>query len=210
MKIGFGGLKGALSKSDTTDEPVALIRQENGTVVARGKQHLLAFNPKTKDISWSTKFAAPSVSGWQTFVMTTLTAITVALQQGNKEMSASRNDWSAVSKQNDSLIATVNDYQKYMVDRTSATKQSGNNIYVLTDLKTKDEKGKDDKGAGLIGVNMLTGQGTSQIMFKDKEPDYEVDETMGRLFNLKEKTISAYTISETVETAKADDGDKDK
>ena len=208
MKIGFGGLKGALSKSDTTDEPVALVRQENGTVVARGRQHLLAFNPKTKEISWSTKYAAPSVSGWQTFVMTTLTAITVALQQGNKEMYASQGDWGSAYKENTALIATVNSYHNYMVLRSSATKQNGNNIYVLTDLKTKDEKGKDDKGAGLIGVNLLTGQGTSQIMFKDKEPDYEVDETTGRLFNLKDKTIFAYLISETAETAAADDGDK--
>lgn len=210
-KIGFGGLKGALSKGpDTTDEPVALIRQENGTVVARGKQHLLAFNPKSKEISWSTKYAAPSVSGWQTIVMTALTALTVAMQQGNKEMSASQGDWSSVSQQNDALIQTLNNYQSFMVNRTSSTKQSGNNVYVLTDLKVKDEKGKDDKGAGLIGVNLMTGQGISQIMFKDKEPDYEVDETTGRLFNLKDKMISAYSISETVETAKSDDGDNDK
>lgn len=210
-KIGFGGLKGALSKGpDTTDEPVALIRQENGTVVARGKQHLLAFDPKSKSISWSTQYAAPSVSGWQTIVMTALTAVTVAMQQGNKEMYASQGDWYSASKQNDSLIQTLTDYQTFMVNRTGATKQSGNNIYILTDLKGKDDKGKDDKGAGLIGVNMLTGQGISQIMFKDKEPDYEVDETTGRLFNLKDKTISAYFINDSVETAKSDDGDKDK
>jgi hypothetical protein len=140
--------------------------------------------------------------------MTTLTAITVALQQGNKEMYASQGDWGSAYQENTALIATVNIYHNYMVLRSSATKQNGNNIYVLTDLKTKDEKGKDDKGAGLIGVNLLTGQATSQIMFKDKEPDYEVDETTGRLFNLKDKTIFAYLISETAETAPTDDGDK--
>ena len=209
MKIGFGGLKGALSKSDTTDEPVALIRQENGTVVARGKQHLLAFNPKTKEISWSTKYAAPSVSGWQTFVMTSLTAITVALQQGNKEMFASQGDWGSAFRQNDQLIATVNQYQSYMVQRTSQTKLSGNTVFILTDLKSKDEKGKDEKGAGLVGVNLLSGQGISQIMFKDKDPDYEVDEATGRLFNLRDKTISAYQINEKTETG-AGDEDKDK
>lgn len=205
-KIGFGGLKGAMSKGpDTTDEPVALIRQENGTVVARGKQHLLAFNPKTKDIFWSTQYAAPSVSGWQTVVMTALTAVTVAIQQGNKEMFAARNDWSSVSRQNDQLIQTLNNYQSFMVNRTNATKQSGNNVYVLTDLKGKNEKGKDEKGAGLIGVNLLTGQGISQIMFKDKDPNYEVDEATGRLFNLKDKTIFAYSINESVETEKSDE-----
>ena len=200
-KIGFGGLRGALSKGpDTTDEPVALIRQENGTVVARGKQHLLAFNPKTKDIFWSTQYAAPSVSGWQTVVMTALTAVTVALQQGNKEMYASRGDWSSTSRQNDQLIQTLNNYQSFMVNRTNSTKQSGNNVYILTDLKGKNEKGKDEKGAGLIGVNLLTGRAISQIMFKDKDPDYDVDETTGRLFNLKDKTLSAYVINDAVDS----------
>jgi hypothetical protein len=123
-------------------------------------------------------------------------------------MDASRGDWGSAYQGNTALIATVNDYHNYMVNRTSATKQNGNNIYILTDLKTKDAKGKDEKGAGLVGVNMLTGQGISQIMFKDKDPDYEVDEATGRLFNLKDKTLSAYVINETTETAKSDDGDK--
>lgn len=41
-----------------------------------------------------------------------------------------------------------------------------------------------EKGAGLIGVDLLTGKGVAWVMFKDKDPDYEVDELSGRLFNL--------------------------
>ena len=208
-KIGFGGLKGALSKgADTTDEPIALIRQENGTVVARGKQHLLAFNPLTKEITWSTKFDAPSVPGWQTIVMTAITALTVAISQANKENAASQNNWSSVSNSNDNLIGALNAYQNFMVNRTSSTKQSGNNVYMLTDIKGKDEKGKDDKGAGLIGVNLFTGKPLNQIMFKDKDPDYEVDETSGRLFNLNKDVISAFNITEAAEQIAVDDKDK--
>ena len=51
--IGFGGIGGAFKKgAKRTDNPVSLVRQENGTVVVRGLQHLLAFNPTTKDITW--------------------------------------------------------------------------------------------------------------------------------------------------------------
>ena len=47
-------------------------------------------------------------------------------------------------------------------------------------------------------------------MFKDKDPDYEVDETTGRLFNLNKDVLSVYNITEAVEAGKVDDGDKDK
>ena len=208
-KIGFGGLKGAFSKgADSTDEPISLIKQENGTIVARGKQHLLAFNPSTKEISWSTKFDAPSVSGWQNIVMTAITVATVALSQANKEMAASQNNWSSVSRNNDNLIGALQNYERFMVNRTSATKQSGNNVYILTDLKVKNEKGKDDKGAGLVGVNLMTGKTLNQIMFNDKDPDYEVDEISGRLFNLNKDVLSVYGITEAAEAGAVEEDDK--
>jgi outer membrane protein assembly factor BamB len=205
-KIGFGGLKGLASKGpDSTDEPISLIKQEDGTIVARGKQHLLGFNPATKEIVWSAKFDAPSVSGWQTAVMTAITVATVAISQANKEMSAQRNDWSSVDRGNDNIVGSLNTFQNFMINRKTATKQIGNVVYVLTDIKGKDEKGKDDKGAGLVGVDLLGGKPTTQLMFKDKEPDYEVDESTGRLFNLNKDVLSAYQISENVEAAENKD-----
>ena len=204
-KIGFGGLSGAFSKGpDTTDEPVALIRQENGTVVARGRQHLLAFNPASREIVWSTKFEAPGVSGWQQIAMTAITFATAVMQQANKESYAASGDWGSAFNENDRLLANLTNYQNFMNKRYSATKQTGNIVYVLTDLKN----GKD-KGAGVVGVNLMSGQGINQLMFKDKKPDYEVDEAAGRLFNLDKDTLAAYTINETVETAKAEE-DEDK
>lgn len=206
MKIGFGGLRGALSKGpDTTDEPIALIRQENGTVVARGRQHILGFNPASRDIAWSTKYDAPGVDGWQQIVMTAIQIATTAIQQAGKEQSAYNNNWSSVDRQNEQLVNSLSNYQNFMNKRFSATKQSGNVVYVLTDLKNGD-----DKGAGVVGVNLMTGQGINQIIFKDKSPDYEVDETAGRLFNLNKGILSAFAISETVQTGKSDDDDDKK
>ena len=77
-----------------------------------------------------------------------------------------------------------------MTKRYSATKTSGNFTYIMTNLA----EGKE-KAAGIIGVNMMTGQGERQIMFGDKDPDYEIDEASGRVFNLKNpKELSAFVI----------------
>lgn len=204
-KIGFGGLRGALSKGpDTTDEPIALIRQENGTIVARGRQHILAFNPAARDIAWSTKYEAPGVAGWQQIVMTAIQIATTLSQQVGKEQSAAGGNWGDVDSKNQALVDSLSNYQNFMNKRYSATKQSGNVVYVLTDLKD----GKD-KGAGVVGVNLISGQAVNQLMFKDKKPDYEVDEASGRLFNLDKDVLSAFTINETAQTVKADD-EKDK
>jgi hypothetical protein len=84
----------------------------------------------------------------------------------------------------------MSNYEQFITKRYSATKAEGNYVYVLTDLKMDKEK-----GAGLIGVNMNTGQGDRQILFKEKEPDYEVDEAFGRVFNLKNaRELSAFVI----------------
>ena len=84
--IGFGGIGGAFKKgAKRTDNPVSLVRQENGTVVVRGLQHLLAFNPTSKDITWSNKYAAPGISGWEQIVMTAITVTAAAISQASEE-----------------------------------------------------------------------------------------------------------------------------
>ena len=48
-----------------------------------------------------------------------------------------------------------------------------------------------------------------QIMFKDKEPDYQVDEAEGRVFNLRNsKELSAFSVDTAppVEEKKEDKG----
>ncbi len=85
LKIGFGGI-GALAKKkgqdDGDDHPVAISLRENGTAVVRGKQHVLAFDPRSKTIAWSVKYEAPGVPGWQKAVMFGLTAFSYAMNTG--------------------------------------------------------------------------------------------------------------------------------
>lgn len=190
-KFGFGGLSALGSKGgDTTDNPVNISRRENGTVVVRGAQHILAFNPQSHQIVWSTKYAAPGVSGWKKAVMTALT-VAAAYMSVNAEASYAAQGFSYSSdRENKNFIGLMSSYEQYMSKRFTATKADGNYTYVLTDIKEEKEK-----GAGIIGVNMMTGQGERQVMFKDKDPDYEIDELTGRVFNLRNsKELTAFVV----------------
>ena len=205
--IAFGGIGGAFGGgSKRTDNPVSLVRQENGTVVVRGKQHLLAFNPTTKEIAWSTKYGAPGISGWESIVMTAITVTAAAVSQTIEADYVRRGDYNNAFSENGRFLSLMTNYQQFMGKKYNASKQGGNIYYVLTKIK-----GEDEKGSGLVGVNMLTGEGERQIIFNDKSPDYEVDELEGRLFNLNKGTISAYSINEKAENRdNSDDEEEDK
>jgi len=175
--IAFGGIGGAFKKgAKRTDNPVSLVRQENGTVVVRGLQHLLAFNPTTKEITWSNKYAAPGISGWEQFVMTAITITAAAISQANESYQMQNGNYNSAFRENDRFLNLMSNYQQFMGKKFSASRASGNIYYVLTKIK-----GDDDSGSGLVGINMLTGNAERQIIFNDKSPDYEVDEATGRL-----------------------------
>jgi len=188
-KFGLGGLS-AIGKggADTTDEPVSLYTRENGTIVVAGKQHLLAFNPSTHSIAWSVQYEAPGMAGWQKIAMAALTAVSYSVNTGIAMNSYAGTSTNTMA--NRDRINSLAAYEKFVSKRFSATKATGNYVYVLTTVKEGN-----DKGAGLIGVQMETGQGIRQILFKDKDPNYQVDELEGRVFNLKnEKELSAFAI----------------
>ncbi len=188
-----GALKGATSKgADGTDDPVQITPQENGQFVIRGMQHILSFDPRSKAIGWSTHFEAPTAPTWQKIAMGALTAFTVMANLNGSVGSqlASGYKTSSADRYEDSMINAFSSYEKFLTKRFSATKTIGNFTYVMTNLA----EGKD-KAAGIIGVNMMTGQGDRQIMFADKDPDYEIDEASGRIFNLKNsKELTAFVI----------------
>lgn len=199
--VAFGGVGGLFKKGpDTTDEPISLVRQENGTVVARGRQHMLAFDPRTRSIVWSAKYDPPGISGWEQIVMTALTVTAAMLSQANEADLAYRGAYNAAYRENENFLNLMASYQQFVSKKYTASKQSGNVYYVLTTIKSKN-----DKGSGLVGVNLLTGKAVSQILFKDKSPDYEVDEYNGRLFNLNKGELSAYRISEPAEQSENND-----
>jgi len=207
--VALGGVGGFFKKGpDTTDNPVSLVRQENGTVVVRGMQHLIGFDHKKREIVWSTKYDAPGISGWQSIVLTAITITSAMLSEGMEASYAQRGDYNSAFDQNSQFLNLMSSYQQIVARKYSSAKQSGNVYYVLTSLKGKDEKGKEEKGSGLVGVNLLTGKAMNQIIFKDKEPDYEVDDASGRMFNMKDGQLTAYNITDNVEQVATDEKDK--
>ena len=188
-----GALKAGASKgADGTDDPVQLSRRENGLVVVRGMQHILGFDPVAKNIAWSSTFEAPSAPGWQKVVRGALTAFTAYMNYAgsvNAQMTSGYKSFSADRYENN-MISSFNTYEKFLTKRYSATKTTNNFAYIMTNLA----EGKE-KAAGVVGVNMTTGESDRQVMFRDKDPDYRIDEREGRIFNLKNpKELSAFVI----------------
>ena len=119
--IGFGGIGGAFKKgAKRTDNPVSLVRQENGTVVVRGLQHLLAFNPTTKDITWSNKYAAPGISGWEQIVMTAITVTAAAISQANEANNFRNGNYNSGYRENANFLNLMSAYQQFMGKKYSA------------------------------------------------------------------------------------------
>jgi outer membrane protein assembly factor BamB len=193
-KFALGGLS-AIGKGggDTTDEPVALFRRENGTVVVQGRQHLLAFDPRARQPVWSVKYDAPGVPGWQVLVMAGLTAVAYSLN-GAQSADMSYSSWQRDAA-NDRAVSALVNYEKFVSKRFSAASASGNYVYVLTTVRSGEEK-----GAGIVGVHLETGRADRQVLFADKEPDYRVDELEGRVFNLKgDRDLAAFAVDDRVE-----------
>jgi outer membrane protein assembly factor BamB len=190
MKFMRGGAL-AFAKHDTSDLdlPVVIELRENGTAVVRGAQHALAFDTNTKQIAWSTQFPAPSVSGWKLAVMAGL----AAMQYGYNYNRASHSQFGTFENMsaNDAKSRAVADYEKLFNKRYTATKTTAGFAYVLTEI----EESKDNKGGGLVGLNLNSGEVEHQVLLKMKEPDYDVDELEGRIFNIKDKKeLTAYSV----------------
>lgn len=74
-----------------------------------------------------------------------------------------------------------------MVKRFKATKATENASFILT---------KIDGGVGLVKVDKDSGETLDEILIKDKDPMYEVDEIEGILyFKAKGNTINAYKLN---------------
>ena len=145
--------------------------------MVRGKQHLLAFDPAGQQIKWSTYYAAPGSSGFEMVMMTALTA-SVALSY-NASYAAGQSSLDSASR---NVHSSLDQFNKFADKRYSATKAARQNVYILTQV----EEGKD-KGVGLMAIDLNTGEPVGQVLLKEKDPDYAVDDVTGRLYYVKNK-----------------------
>lgn len=176
-----GGLRGVVKAARAQsrarlDVPVAIVRRGEHIIV-QGKQHLLGFDTKSKEIGWSTYYAAPG----DTFGMTALFAVTaMASLQGNA-MAAPHSYGSSGFRQGEDLIHSALDrYNRLAGRRRAATQGADDRTFVLTRV----EEGRE-KGIGLVGIRLDNGESDKQIILDAKEPLYSVDESLNRLFYFK-------------------------
>ena len=164
--------------------PVA-VSFANGRVVVHGKQHLLGFDPQTKTSNWSLFYAAPS-EAFANIAMFAVTAI--AAVAGNGQVMASGGMGTSGYNSGVSTIHTnldsYNRYTEKLAARAGGSKASEAYAYILT---------KVEKDIGIVGVNLTNGETDRQLVLKEKEPDYTVDEPLNRIFHFAGKnSVVAY------------------
>ncbi|MEY2881362.1 MAG: hypothetical protein RLZZ15_3742 [Verrucomicrobiota bacterium] len=191
-KVGLGALGGVTglvkagisANKSLLDVPVA-VSVANGRVVVQGKQHLLGFDPATKTSSWSLFYAAPSdgLANVAMFAVTALAAVGGNAQAATSGGFGSSGYNSGVSNIHSSLDR-YNTYTEKAAKRAGSLKTSEAYSYVLT---------KVEKDIGIVGVNLTTGETERQLVLKEKEPDYAVDEAANRIFHFAGKdSVVAY------------------
>ncbi|MES2695645.1 MAG: PQQ-binding-like beta-propeller repeat protein [Verrucomicrobiota bacterium] len=182
-----GIVKASMAQSKARlDVPVS-ITHRGGRVVVQGKQHLMCFDPTGKQIAWSTYCAAPS----EALGMAAMFAVTAFSGIAGNGMAMQGGFGSAGYDSGVNMThSSLDMYNKQAGKRKAATKGSDNFSFMLT----KVEDGKE-KGIGLLGINMANGEGEKKFILGTKEPEYRVDESIGRLFFFKGKnSIVAYEL----------------
>jgi outer membrane protein assembly factor BamB len=191
-KLGLGALGGVtgLVKAGISankallDVPVAA-SFANGRVVVQGKQHLLGFDPQTKTSNWSLFYAAPS-DAFANVAMFAVTAL--AAVGGNAQVAASggigSSGYSSGVNTIHSNLDSYNRYTEKAAQRAGGVKTSETYSYILT---------KVEKDIGIVGVNLASGETDRQLVLKEKEPDYTVDDQTSRIFHFAGKdSVVAY------------------
>ena len=104
-------------------------------------------------------------------------AIRLSPQSRRAYLGTFENTWA-----NHQKADVVENYEKPFHRPFTGSKATSGYTYVLTEV----EEGGDD-GAGLVGLNMNSGHVEHQGLLKLNEPDCDVDELTGRIFNLRDK-----------------------
>ncbi len=172
-RFAMGGIAG-MARKDKSDEdqPIALVPRADGQLIVRGKQHLLLFDPQAKKTGWGSAFKAPGISNFAKVMTVAAFAMSYAYhtsQAASTYYGTSENRW-----HNDQRFGAINQFEKAMAKRYSAAALNSKYAYMLTDVDTDD-----GDGPGIVGVNLENGEVERELYFKDREPDYVIDEKSG-------------------------------
>jgi outer membrane protein assembly factor BamB len=172
-RFAMGGIAG-MARKDKSDEdhPIALVPRGDGGVIVRGKQHLLLFQPQGKQTGWGSAFKAPGISNFAKIMTVAAFAMQYGYHTGQAAstyLGTSQNRW-----HNDQRFTAINQFENAMAKRYSAAALSDKYAYMLTDVDTEE-----GDGPGIVGVNLDNGEVERELYFKDREPDYVIDEKTG-------------------------------
>lgn len=174
-----GGLTGA-QRSMTAggilghDVPVVMQPLPGGSLLVRGQQHLLMFDPRRPAIQWSTQFPAPRVSGFSVAAMAALGVVSAARNAVSQTLGHPAQGGQGVHDAWGGLEALAS-------RRYSASADAGRYTYVLTNVREGERE-----GVGVMAIDMSTGAPATQILLDDVAPDYRIDDVLGRLYYLKD------------------------
>lgn len=178
---GIGGMLQAGAKlavgKEREDPPIAIIPQPNATVVVRGEQHILAFDPGKQEIVWSATFNSPGASALGIALVAAVSTFSVVMSQA--QHAAGQTSMNTAS---DRVTSEFKRMDKYLDKRFSKTKSGERYAFILTHV----EAGAD-KGIGIAAIDLQTGDTNDQFILGDKDPEYVVDEPAGRVYYFKGK-----------------------
>lgn len=188
FKGGLPGAKRSMTASDAIghDVPVAMLPLPDGSLLVRGQQHLLMFDPKRPAIQWSTYYPAPHVSGFSAAAMAASGAWSAARSAVSEKLGRDAGGEQGGQGGQDAWAGLG----ALASRRHSASADAGRYTYVLTDV---EEGGR--QGVGIMAIDMSTGAPATQILLGDPEPDYRVDDLLGRLYYFKDhRDVSAFAL----------------
>lgn len=188
---GLGGLLNAGAKmaigKERQDPPVSVVMAADGTVVVRGEQHILSFDPKAQDIKWSLSYNAPGQSGLGIAMVTGVSAF-AALGYSASYASGGATYSSASSN----IKSQFQRMDHFLDKRFSKTKSSDEYAYIMANVDDGS-----DSGMGVMAINLITGETDDQFLFNEKNPEYNIDQIGGRLYFFpKKKSIAAYELKQ--------------
>lgn len=188
------GLLASDIKFEGKEVPTELDIRENG-ILLTSSQNVMMLDFQGEDL-WHVYHRAPGKSAFGAIMMGALTAASMtmgsahAARAGMMKGAGVPSYHSAVQREEDAADAYAQiadaSFQE-MMKRFKATKATENASFILT---------KIDGGVGLVKVDKDSGETLNEILIKDKDPMYEVDDIEGVLyFKSSGNTISAYNLN---------------
>lgn len=182
------------TKFEGKEDPTEIQVRETGVLLTSSQNlEMLEFQGDSK---WHTYKRAPGKSAVGAILMGALAVASTSMAAGHSYRSGYMQGAgvpaysSAVQREDaaaDMYSAIADASFQEMMKRFKATKATANASFVLT---------KVDAGVALVKVDKDSGETLNEIVIKDKDPMYEVDDIAGYLyFKDKANNISAYNLN---------------